>query len=304
MSKTVRLLYTAAPLVMTMLASLTWAQGARTGIDPTMLTFEVVSVHPDSPEGMGGMASVQWRDTSYEASHVTVKELIREAYGVEDVQIQNAPKWIDSQPFTVEARADSTAAESMKNLDDAGLRLSREHMLQALLKERFRLTVRSSIKQLPIYEIDFSSEVPGLQRAIAGTQYGDGATWGDGSPMGAHWVSYYFIAGHIEMKGQGASIDQLVDRLNQKLTTQLGRTFVNATNLKGNFDFDLTFTVPWRTVYGPMDSSLMAGGASEEGSTDFSLFSAFKSQLGLKVRSTKGPVRTLWIERVEQPTEN
>jgi uncharacterized protein (TIGR03435 family) len=191
----------------------------------------------------------------------------------------------------------------MKGLDDTGLRLGREHMLQALLIERFGLALTPRVKQLPIYEIAFASEVPGLHRASVGAQYGDGAKWGDGSPMGSHVVSYQFIGGHIEMKGQGASLDQLVDRLNQKLSLQLGRTFVNATNLDGNFDFDLSFTVPWRTVFGPMESSMMAGGPSEE-STDFSLFSAFKEQLGLKVKSTKGPVRTLWIERVEQPTEN
>jgi hypothetical protein len=47
----------------------------------------------------------------------------------------------------------------MKGLDDAGLRLGREHMLQALLTERFRLAVTPSIKQLPIYEIAFVSSL-------------------------------------------------------------------------------------------------------------------------------------------------
>ena len=121
--------------------------------------------------------------------------------------------------------------------------------------------------------------------------------------MGPHVVSYEFRGGHIEMKGQGASLNQLVDRLNQKLSTNLGRTFMNGTNLNGNFDFALSFTVPWRTEYGSMDSSLLTAGPPED-STAFSLFSALKEQLGLKLKSTKGPVRTLWIEHVEQPTDN
>jgi uncharacterized protein (TIGR03435 family) len=252
---------------------------------------------------MGGSASVQWMGAGYEASHITVKELIREAYGVEDIQIQNDPKWMDSQAFTVEAKVDATTADLMKGLDDAGMKLGRERMLQAMLTERFRLVLTPSIRQLPVYEITYANVVPGLRRANASSQYEDGAKWGDGSPMGPHAVSYQFIAGHIEMKGQGASLDQLVDRLNQKLSSQLGRTFVNDTNLDGNFDFDLSFTVPWRTVFGPMASS-PSGGGLEEDSTDFSLFSALKEQLGLKIRSTRGPVRTLWIEHVEEPTEN
>jgi uncharacterized protein (TIGR03435 family) len=60
----------------------------------------------------------------------------------------------------------------MKGLDDTGLRLGREHMLQALLTERFRLALTPSVKQLPIYEIAFASEVPGLHRASVGAQYG------------------------------------------------------------------------------------------------------------------------------------
>ncbi len=303
MSNRVRFHPMAASFFLSTLAPLAWSQALSPQVPPAELTFEVVAVHPDEPNGMGRMASVQWRDTGYEASHVTVKELLREAYGVEDVQIQNEPKWLDSQTFTVEARVDAKTTDLMKHLDDAGARLGREHMLQALLTERFRLVLTPRVKQLPIYQIVLASEPRGLHRAMAGAQYADGATWGDGSPMGAHVVSYLFVAGHIEMKGQGASLDQLVDRLNQKLSTQIGRTFINATNLAGNFDFDLSFTVPWKTVYGPMENSTMASDASED-STDFSLFSAFKQQLGLRVRAMKGPVRTLWIEHVEQPTEN
>jgi len=285
------------------LTPLALSQVSTSRVDPGTLTFEVIAIHPDSPTSMGGSTSVQWRDRGYAASHVTVKELIREAYGVEDIQIQNDPKWIDSQSFTVEARFDTTTAELMKGLDDAGLSLGREHMLQALLTERFRLILTPSLKQLPVYEITYADGAPRLRRASADTQYENGEKWGDGSPMGPHVVSYLFVAGHIQMTGQGASLDQLLDRLNQKLSSQLGRTFVNGTNLEGNFDFDLSFTVPWRTVSGPMEDSMFAGGPSED-STDFSLFSAFKEQLGLKVKSTKGPVRTLWIEHVEQPTDN
>jgi hypothetical protein len=98
MSRTVRLLQMAVSVVMSSLTSLAWSQPSTLRVDPGTLTFEVVAVHPDSPNGVGGMARVQWRDTGYEASHVTVKELVREAYGVEDVQIQNDPKWMNSQP--------------------------------------------------------------------------------------------------------------------------------------------------------------------------------------------------------------
>jgi uncharacterized protein (TIGR03435 family) len=298
----VRLLCLATSVGVSMVAALACGQSPGSRVDPVLLRFELAAIHADSPSGMGGSASVQWRDGGYEASHVTVKEMVREAYGVEDVQIQNDPKWMDSQAFTVEAKVDGTTADLMKGLDDDGLRVGREHMLQALLSERFGLVVTASVKQLPVYDITYANGVPGMRGAKA-SQYEDGEKWGDGSLMGPHVVSYLFIDGHIEMKGQGASVDQLIDRLNQKLSSQLGRIFVNETKLVGNFDFDLSFTVPWRTVRGPMEGALSAGVLDGE-STDFSLFPALKEQLGLRIKSTRGPVRTLWIERVGQPTEN
>lgn len=290
-------------LLVTTLTPLALPQVSTSRLDPATLTFEVIAIHPDSPTSMGGSTSVQWRDREYEASHVTVKELIREAYGVEDIQIQKGPGWIDSQSFTVEATFDPTTAGLMQGLDDAGLKLGREHMLQALLAERFRLIVTPSTKELPVYQITCTDGASRLRRANANAHYENGEKWGDGSPMGPHVVSYLFEAGHIQMAGQDASLDQLVDRLNQKLSSQLGRTFVNGTQLEGNFDFDLNFTVPWRTVSGPMESAISEGRSSED-SSDFSLFSAFRDQLGLRVKSTKGPVNTLLIEHVEQPTDN
>ena len=293
----------AASSAISALPILVWAQAPSMRLDPSKLTYDIAAIHADSPTRMGGATSVQWRDTSYEASHVTVKEMLREAYGVEDVQIQNDPKWMDSQAFTVEAKVDATTAALMKGLNEAELSLGREHMLQALLADRFHLVLRSSIKQLPVYEITYANAVSGLRKASASSQYEDGAKWGDGSPLGPHEVSYEFISGHIKMKGQGASLDQFVARLNQKLSSQLGRTFINDTNLAGNFDFDLSFTVPWRTSFGPMASSSTGGGFDED-STDLSLFSALKEQLGLTVKSTTGPVHAMWIESVEQPTAN
>lgn len=302
-SKTACLLHMTATLVVYALAPSTWAQASPPSFDPAVLTFEVVSVHPDSPDGMGGMARVEWRDTGYEASHITVRDLVCQAYGVDNIQIQNEPSWMDSEPFTIEARLDENAIDSMKRLDEAGLRLGREHLLQVVLAERFKLALMPSRKQLPIYELSLASAAPRLRRAMAGAQYTDGERWGDGALMGAHVVSYLFMGGQVQMKGQGASIEQLIERLNQKLSTQLGRTFVNATNLSGDFDFDLSFTVPWRTALGPMESSITAGDVSDN-PLGPSLFSAFREQLGLKLTSTKGPVRTLWIEHVDQPTEN
>ena len=86
------------------------------------------------------------------------------------------------------------------------------------------------------------------------------------------------------------------------LTQQLGRTVVDKTGLKGNYNFTLNWT--------PDDSELPefkepAGGqGSPLDSSVPSIFTAIQEQLGLKLESQKGPVEILVIDHVEKPSEN
>ena len=95
------------------------------------------------------------------------------------------------------------------------MELSREHLLQGLLTECFRLAPTSEVKQFPVYEITSADVSPRVRRSVAGVQYEQGTKWGGDSSMEAHIVSYEFIAGHTNMIGQDALLDQLMDRLNQ-----------------------------------------------------------------------------------------
>jgi len=65
---------------------------------------------------------------------------------------------------------------------------------------------------------------------------------------------------------------------------------INKTGLTGRYDFQLRWT---------------ADGASA-GATDAppDLFTAIQEQLGLKLQAAKGPVTTLVVDHVEQPTAN
>jgi uncharacterized protein (TIGR03435 family) len=254
---------------------------------------------------MGGMVKVMFASSRYEAAHVTLKELIREAYGVEDIQIQNDPKWMDSDTFTVNASVDNATLEALAKLAHEQRKVARQHMLQALLTDRFHLVLKQETKELPIYSLTVAKDGPNLRNADPKGTYENGVHFQNGGVVGPHVVYYEFIAGAIKMKGQGASMDQLVERMNQKLSGQLGRKFVNNTAIAGNYDFDLDFKVPWLTAFGPMANSMpLSDDGTASPSSEFSLFSAMQEQLGLKLKSTKGPVQILSIVHVEQPSEN
>jgi len=133
----------------------------------------------------------------FEATHVTAKELLREAYGVEDLQIQRDPRWMDSDSFTVDATINSVTSEALAKLSGQDLAVARQHMLRALLVDRFHLVVKEETKDLPIYSLIIGKDRPKLREANSEETYENGARSPNGDAIGPHVVYYQFIAGAI-----------------------------------------------------------------------------------------------------------
>jgi uncharacterized protein (TIGR03435 family) len=95
------------------------------------------------------------------------------------------------------------------------------------------------------------------------------------------------MLGRGRLFGQSVTIASLIDYLKQELK----RPIVDKTGLTGKYDLSLQWT-PDNTL---ADSPL-AGGPS--------IFTAVQEQLGLKLTSTHGPVKTLVIDHVEPPSPN
>ena len=91
--------------------------------------------------------------------------------------------------------------------------------------------------------------------------------------------------------------------LADRLALYVGRVVVDQTGLAGGFDIDLEWTPDnWRVAPdGPQLSPdiLRLPPVSPDGP---SLFTALREQLGLRLEATRGPVKVLIIDSVEQPT--
>ena len=112
--------------------------------------FEVASVKLDaSPAGRGNPLFEPQRLTWRGA---TLKRMICEAYQVQYAQVAGAPAWSDTERYVVEARAEKPATT-------AELR----EMLKSLLADRFRLTVRTATKPLPVYVLTVANGGPKLR---------------------------------------------------------------------------------------------------------------------------------------------
>ncbi|MEI9972687.1 MAG: TIGR03435 family protein [Ignavibacteriota bacterium] len=75
------------------------------------------------------------------ASNITVKELIRLAYGVSDYQIARTTKWVESQRFDIVAKSAG---------DAAGLEGTKA-LVRELLADRFQLRLHRETKQMTVY---------------------------------------------------------------------------------------------------------------------------------------------------------
>ncbi len=247
-------------------------------------TFEVASIKPAAPP-VDGRLMVRMNSEAGRVTYtnVSLRNIITAAYKVKDLQI-SGPAWMASTRFDVIAKLPAGAKK-----EDVPA------MLQALLADRFKLTLHKEEKVMPAYELLPGKSGPKLKEAEAG-----GGMRMMMGPRGRH------------LSGK-ATLSQLADNL----SNALDRPVLDKTGIKGVYDIDLE----WSGDEGGMRGlgPLKAGPRPESGSPEVghdakihdesadapSIFTALQDKLGLKLEARKAPVEMLIIDHAEQvPTEN
>ncbi|HEY6392831.1 MAG TPA: M56 and DUF3738 domain-containing protein, partial [Bryobacteraceae bacterium] len=230
--------------------------------------FEVASIKPSAPGGRG--VRVQMAPGGrLDASNITVKFLIQQAYGVKDFQVIGGPGWINSERYDLVAKADG----------DIGRMEQIRPLIEKLLADRFQLTIHRDTKELPIYALVVGKNGPKLKESEANNQ-------GPQIRMNRGLIN-----------GQAMGMAMLASQL----SVPLGRTVLDKTGLTGQYDIKLEFTPEDGPGRGPGDG---AEAAPPPDATGPSIFTALQEQLGLKLESSKGPVEIIIIDRIEKPTAN
>jgi uncharacterized protein (TIGR03435 family) len=106
------------------------------------ISFEVATIKPTAAASGEQLSVGMSRDparVSY--SGVTLKNLVSQAYRVKDYQV-TGPDWLDSDRFDLNAK-----------IPDGGDIRQVPAMLQTLLVERFKLTLRRDKKVMPAYAL-------------------------------------------------------------------------------------------------------------------------------------------------------
>jgi uncharacterized protein (TIGR03435 family) len=243
-------------------------------------SYDVASIKPAKP---GDESTLLFRLGAFTVKGMTLKSLIKQAYGIEDDQISGAPKWVGSQTYDIEAKVDGADAATLEKLSEDQSKL----MFQSFLRDRFQLKAHWETKELPVLALVVAKGGPKLQQAKPGDTYPDGIKGPDGKPEGHAGMMMW---GRGRLTGQGIPIADMVP----PLTQELGRIVQDKTGLTGKYDIELR----WTTDDAVPDSR------SASDSPGPSIFTAMQEQLGLKLESQKAPVEVLLIDHVEQPPPN
>jgi bla regulator protein blaR1 len=273
------------------------AQSTQTTAEP-LPSFEVASVNQTRP----GDTRVEYNfpPGRFIAAGFTLSQLIRNAYGVKEYLISGGPGWIRSAKYNIEAKESDSLAEELEKLPVDQRMAKNKLLLQSLLTDRFKLKVSHATKEAPVYVLVVTRNGPKFQEAKPGDTYPNGIKGRDGHSVGHAGM---IQSGRGRIVCQGIPIASLVSML----ANELGRTVVDQSSLRGNYDF----TLQWAPDQNPAavfkdteDGKSGTAGAPPPDSSGPSIFTALQEQLGLKLVSTKGPVQVLVIDHVERPSEN
>src|SRR6059036_511153 len=206
--------------------------------------FEVASIKPAAPQTDGkmriAMGGVPGR---VNFTNVSLKDVLQRAYGVKRPQI-TGPSWLDSDRFNIVAKIPEGASK-----DDVPV------MLQNLLIERFKLTVRREKKEIPVYALVAGKNGPKLEKA-------DDDAPGAGVPgepgPGKRGVSLMLSNGRLEARK--VTLSGFADML----SNMMDRPVVDQTGIQGAYNFTLDVSMEDLVMIKGM-ARVGHGGAGPEG---------------------------------------
>ena len=261
-----------------------WAQNT-----PPQFEVATIKIAP-TPDGQGYSVSSRGGPGSNDPSmfichNWSASDLVSRAFDLARYEL-SALDWMESVRFDMSAKIpEGTTTEQFRL------------MLQNFLAERFKLACHREKKDVPGYSLVVAKNGPKFKESgpVPPAEDPDRPP-AKPSPMKRGEDGYPVLpAGRDStmavMYGYASQRfgDATMEHLAMNLGFQLRAPVVDATGLKGKYDFSLRWVMDRMGV--PDDAGP-------------NLLRAVQEQLGLKLESSKGPVQVLIIDSVAMPSEN
>jgi uncharacterized protein (TIGR03435 family) len=297
--------------------------------------FEVASIKraiPLQEQAMSGKmhVGINFDKARVDIGGMALSDLIAMAYKVKPHQI-SGPDWLNVDRFDILAKLPEGATKDQM-----------PEMLQALLKERFKLTFHKDLKDHAIYALIVgksglklkesppdpapakegdapappAKEEKGVTTMTVGDQKMQIKQTGENSAEirtgAAGGMKMTMVEGHMRMQWEKMTLAGLAEALSRFVD----KPVVDMTDLKGNYQLAIELTqedlmnvaraqgmqIPGAGPSGAASNSRPADTIADPSGS--TIFSSVQ-QMGLKLESRKAPIDTIFIDHVEKtPTEN
>jgi uncharacterized protein (TIGR03435 family) len=244
--------------------------------------FEVASLKPNN-SGEGGYRLTLYPGGRLQGRNLSLQYMIQVAWDLKEKdQVTGTLSWLDADRYDLDANAGKVVGEPEARV-----------MMQTLLLERFKLKIHRDTKDAPVYFLvqakKGASVAPGLHAAPSGdcgamatpaTVPPPGGTNASASPCSG-------IAANVDtgkLTGHRADMPELAIHLSMVMR----RPVFDRTEIKGSYDFTLTWT--------PDQSVVDAPGPS--------IYTALQEQLGVKLEAGKSPVEIIVVDSAEKASGN
>lgn len=260
----------------------------------TRPSFEVAAIRPNTSGS--GRAHIWHNDNSYRVENVSLRELIRDAWGAaSNAQLSGGPDPLLSQRFDINAKISDADTARLGKMPRADSNRQVDLMMQDLLADRFNLKTHIETKDLPVFALTIGKSGAKFHASVPVAS----------SVPGQAAEPHTSFTMRVDNKGADLELtNQTLDTLTGVLARQSeldGRQVLDKTGLSGTFDFSLKWTPEYMyaTVHAADNVAVADTGAGGP-----SLFTALEDQLGLKLESEKAPVDVLVIDHIESPSAN
>jgi len=232
--------------------------------------FEVASVKRVTATAQGVRTSMLANPSRLDYAYVTLRDVIRQAYGVKDFQI-SGPDWFAVERYDIAAKPpQETPADQIPA------------MLQSLLSERFKLALHRDAKELPVDTL------------AAGR---NGRRFHEADPGETPGIKLSVAEGNLVLEARATTMAGFIDFISRFVD----RPIVDATGMTGPFDF----TLKWIPDHAVSMNGAVAGGDAAQDAPGAPIFSAVQQQLGLTLDARKSSIEILVIDHAEKdPTGN
>jgi uncharacterized protein (TIGR03435 family) len=277
--------------------------------------FDVISVKPDmatpSPQTVNSNVPLGQQDDYsptgglLSATNFPLPAYMAFAYKLNEAEMHavqsQLPKWANTERYDIQAKAFGNPTKDQYRL-----------MMQALLADRFKLALHYETHQVPVFALILdkpgklgpqlqlhpdsspcssapASPGPGLSTTVAGGFPGTCGVVSQVQPS---------APGRLHIGARAYSLAMLASLMNSG-ATGVDRPVLDETGLTGKVDFVIEFTPQYL-----LDGPLPPGADIQPDTNGPTFMEALKEQLGLKLESQTGPVESIVVDHVEQPSEN